>query len=76
MAVGGMGLGGWVKKVKGLSKTKKPHWQTTKWSLTEGKGVGEVEEGKGGINGDEKRLNLEWSTHDTIYRLFVIDLYT
>ena len=35
---------------------------------TKGTGVGEVEEGKGGINGDGRRIDFEWQTHDTIYR--------
>ena len=31
-------------------------------------GRGEVEEGKEGINGDGRRLDLGWGTHNTIHR--------
>ena len=32
------------------------------------KGGGEVEEGMGGINGDGRRLDVGWRTHNTVYR--------
>ena len=37
---------------------------------------GEVEESKGRINGDRRRLYLEWWTHNTIYKWCIIELYT
>ena len=45
------------------------------WWLAEEKGVGEVEEGKGGINGGGRRLDLGW-TRNTIHRWCIIELYT
>ena len=37
--------------------------------ITRGKGGREeAEEGRGGINGGGRRLDLGWSTHSTIYR--------
>ena len=50
--------------------------QTPVWWLPEEKGVGEVEEGKEGIHGDGKRLDLGWWTHNTIYRWCITELYT
>ena len=56
-------MGGWVKKVKGLSKKKKKPLIDTDNSvvITRGKGGWrEVEESKEGINGDGRRLGLGW----------------
>ena len=41
--------------------------------ITRGKGV---RGGKGEINGDRRRLDLGWWTHNTIYRWCIIKLYT
>ena len=55
----GMVLGSWVKKMKVLSKEKNLIDTDNSMVITRGKGGwGEVEEGKEGINGDEKRLGL------------------
>ena len=35
------------------------------WRLPEGERVGEVEEGKGGINAGRRRLDLGWGTQYT-----------
>ena len=37
--------------------------------------MGEVEEGKGGINGDGQRLGWGWWTHSTLYKWSIIELY-
>ena len=36
----------------------------------------EVEEGIGRTNGDGRRLDVGWRTHNMIYRCSVIELYT
>ena len=54
------GLGGWVKKVKGLS-TKKPLVDTeNSTESTRGKGGGEGRRGKERVNGDGRRIHLGW----------------
>ena len=61
---------GWVEKVKRLSKNnKKLTGIDYSMVMTRGEGGwGDVEDGKGGINGDGRRLDLGWRTHNTIYR--------
>ena len=39
-------------------------------------GCGQVEQGKGGINGDSRRVDLGWWTHNTTYRWCIIESYT
>ena len=59
----GQWLEDWVKMVAGLSKQgkKPPHRHRQRYGdYPQGKGVGEVEKSKGGINGDENRLDLGW----------------
>ena len=53
----------WDIKQKAINEQMKPtnpQVHTTVWLLPEGKGVGEVEEGKGGIDGDGRRLDSGW----------------
>ena len=66
--VRGEGVGGWVRRVKELRKEKQERLMDTRQSSDcqrEGRG-GEAEEGKGGMNGDGRRLGVE--THNAIYR--------
>ena len=60
-------LGGWVKKVKGLSKKKKEnkthrHRQQQYGDYQKDRGwrEGEVEKDKGRINGDRRRFDFWW----------------
>ena len=73
----GKGLGGWVQKVKQNPPPNSTNSQTqTMVWLLDRKGMEEVEEGKGGVNGDGRRPDLGWQTHNTIYRWCIIELYT
>ena len=57
-----------MRRLKEISKEKKRLIDTdNSMVIARGKGVEEVEEGKGGINGDG-RPDLGWKTHNTIYR--------
>ena len=69
------GRGAGDKGIKHKNKQKTTHKQTTVGWLPEGKGVGEVEEGKGGINGDGRRLDLGWRTHNTVYMIYYWTVY-
>ena len=44
------------------------------WWLPVVEGMGEVEEGEGGISIDGWNLDLGWRTHNTVYRWHVIEL--
>ena len=60
-----------MKTVKGFSKlaNKQTHRRRQHYGDEQRKkGVGQVEEGKRGINGDGRRIDLGWWTHNTIYR--------
>ena len=62
-AVRGEEIGGWVRKVKGLSKEKKERLMDTDNSLviTRGKGdYGRGRRGYGKTHGDGRRLHLGW----------------
>ena len=52
------------------------HWALCCWWLSETKGVGEVEEGTGKIDGNGRRLDLGLWTHSTVYRWYIMELYT
>ena len=59
----GEGVGGWVRRVKGLSKEIKrnTHGHRQQYGNCQREGRWrEVEEDKGGINGDGRRLDLGW----------------
>ena len=56
-----------MKKVKGLSKNKLTDTNSS-LVITRGKekGVGEVEEGKEGMNDDGRKLELGWKIQNTL----------
>ena len=50
-----------MKKVKGLSTKKDTHRHRQQYGDYQGeRGMGEVEKGKGRINGDGRRLDIGW----------------
>ena len=64
-----------MKKLKTLSKKKKPHRRTQECGDYQRERVERLKRGRG-INGDGKRLDLGWRTHNAIYRWYIIELYT
>ena len=53
-------LWGWMKKVKELSRKKNHRHRQQCGDYQRERGVGEIKEGKRGINGDRRRLDLGW----------------
>ena len=68
-AVRGRGIVG-LGEMKGLRGKKPQKLLDTNngMVITREEGVGTVEEGKGRVNGDGRRLDLGWGTHNTVYR--------
>lgn len=69
------GLGEKCEGIKQRQKTLHRHKQQCGDNQME-KGWREVNEGKGGLNGDGKRLDLGWYRHNTLYRCCIIEMYT
>ena len=54
---------------KGIKQRKeKTHGHKQYGDYQREREVGGVEKDKGGTSGDRRRLDLEWQTHNTIYR--------
>ena len=61
-AVRGEEIGGLVRKGEGNKQKNKPIDTDNSMVIARGKerSMGEVEEGKGGVNADGRRLGLDW----------------
>ena len=71
---GGRG-GGWVKEVKGLSKNqnKKPRRPRQQYGDYQRERAGGGRSGQKRINGDGRRPDFGWWTHNTIYTWWIIE---